>query len=189
MLLERSFPAEKASVARARHFVSDALASCATGIVDVAVLLTSEVVSNAVLHSNATPVVSVDLDGERIRVEVADASPALPVRKRYGLQATTGRGLLLLDTLARAWGADPTGSGKRVWFEVDLVAVEDEDDDEHEPQLVADEPDAFDDAALAALARSLGEEDAEGDGGPVARHRHRRARPARRTRCGVRARR
>ncbi len=51
-------------------------------------------------------------------MEVEDASDRLPTVRDYGLEAGTGRGMLLLGEIATRWGADPTAGGKIVWFEV-----------------------------------------------------------------------
>ncbi len=53
-----------------------------------------------------------------LRVGVSDSTPVAPVRKRYGKEAATGRGLLLIETMASAWGTEPNEGGKEVWFEL-----------------------------------------------------------------------
>ena len=87
--------------------------------VDTALLLVSEVVTNALLHGAAPRTLQVDVRPDTIRVEVADGSPVLPRVHGFASTATTGRGLRLLDSLASRWGADPDPrDGKVVWFEV-----------------------------------------------------------------------
>jgi hypothetical protein len=56
---------------------------------------------------------------DRVRVEVHDGSPELPIRRRYSNMSGTGRGLLLVERMADGWGADLTSRGKVVWFELD----------------------------------------------------------------------
>ncbi len=115
-----SLPAEPASAAAARRFVRDVLASWgAHEFEDPAVLLTSELVTNAVLHARSAPLLSLRLVDGRLRVGVSDGTPVAPVRKRYGQDAATGRGLLLVETMASAWGSEPSGAGKLVWFELE----------------------------------------------------------------------
>ncbi len=83
--------------------------------------LLTEVVTNAVLHAG-TPVRIVleqDVPSGRLRCEVSDDSPVLPRMRRHSTEATTGRGLQLLDSVAAAWGVEPLATGKTVWFEVD----------------------------------------------------------------------
>jgi hypothetical protein len=61
----------------------------------------------------------VETSANRVRVEVHDGNPQLPVRKHYSNLSGTGRGLLLVERMAANWGADRTATGKRVWFELD----------------------------------------------------------------------
>jgi hypothetical protein len=112
-------PAEPASAAVARRFVRDALDAWGAGeLEDAAVLLTSELVTNALLHARSAPELDVSLVDGRLRVGVSDSTPVAPVRKRYGSEAATGRGLMLIETMASAWGSDPCEGGKVVWFEL-----------------------------------------------------------------------
>ena len=119
----RSFPPTPASAGAARRFVDAALSEPEVMAVGyVATMLVSELVANAVLHT-ATPIeVVVAVDGVRVRVEVHDGSPRLPVRKYYSEMSGTGRGLTLVDSMSAAWGAEPTDNGKVVWFELDATA-------------------------------------------------------------------
>jgi len=117
-----SLPAEPASAAVARRFVRDALGEWeAEELIDTAVLLTSELVTNALLHARSAPDLTIRLVDGLLRVSVTDDTPVVPTRKRYGAEAATGRGLLLIETMARAWGSDPSTAGKVVWFELASV--------------------------------------------------------------------
>lgn len=84
-------------------------------------LLTSEVVTNAVTHGASGPsdelTVRVVADGY-VRVEVVDPGPPFDVDAAEPAPRPGGWGLFLVDTLATAWGIDPEGAGKRVWFEI-----------------------------------------------------------------------
>src|SRR3954447_17397598 len=103
----------------ARRFVRDTLSSWgAEEHVDTATLLISELVTNAVLHARSAPEVILVAEGAMLRVEVYDQSPILPARRHYGLQAGTGRGIVLVEEMASEWGAEATRSGKVVWFEL-----------------------------------------------------------------------
>jgi anti-sigma regulatory factor (Ser/Thr protein kinase) len=114
-----SLPSEPSSAGLARRFVRDVLAGWgADGYDDRAMLLTSELVTNAVLHAHSAPEVVVRLDGDLLWIGVFDGIPLAPVRKRYGPEAATGRGLLLLERMAAAWGSESSGAGKVVWFEL-----------------------------------------------------------------------
>ena len=86
---------------------------------DVVVLLTSELVTNAILYAGT----SIDLvavrRGQVFRVEVRDQDPRPPLRRITDADAASGRGLGLVENLASAWGVDHVpGDGKAVWFEV-----------------------------------------------------------------------
>lgn len=87
---------------------------------DVA-LLATEVATNAVLHAGTDAVVVLRYLGDRLRVEVVDASPVLPRRRIPSPEVPTGRGIGLVATLSSAWGVERTRGGKRVWFEVPVA--------------------------------------------------------------------
>ncbi|MFE5481366.1 SpoIIE family protein phosphatase [Streptomyces sp. NPDC056527] len=90
--------------------------------VDSAVLMVSEMVTNVLIHTDgdALIVAAVTCDGvgRRMRVEVSDASDELPHKRHPGEMASSGRGLVLMEMLAEAWGVDPRGEGKSIWFEL-----------------------------------------------------------------------
>lgn len=85
-------------------------------------LLTSEVVTNAVVHAECPCVLVVRIARGRVRVEVQDTSKALPVKRPLSPMATSGRGMTIVDQLAKNWGVDHLPGGKRVWFEVPFSA-------------------------------------------------------------------
>ncbi len=119
--LEQSLelPAQPASARRARRFVGDVLrTNGADGASEVCVLLTSELVTNAVLYGGSDIVLRVALDADVVRVSVHDQSPAPPVPRPSGRDDTSGRGLALVDLLSSTWGVAPNSHGKEVWFEV-----------------------------------------------------------------------
>lgn len=117
------FPAEPASASRARQFVDRALSDLSyEHLAEVATLLVSELVANAILHAGTTVQVVVQGGEERVRIEVHDGNVRLPTRKHYSKMSATGRGLVLVEKLSRAWGTELTPSGKMVWFELDHSA-------------------------------------------------------------------
>ncbi|MFD8716885.1 ATP-binding protein [Streptomyces sp. NPDC059629] len=84
-------------------------------------LLACEVITNAVLHSAGPCNVVVIRTAERLRVEVTDSDPKLPrTAVAAGPGDESGRGLLLVDALADAWGMQPDSESKTTWFEVKL---------------------------------------------------------------------
>jgi GAF domain-containing protein/anti-sigma regulatory factor (Ser/Thr protein kinase) len=102
----------------ARHWIAAHLRELPADVSSCAVLLTSELVTNAVLHA-ATPIcVTLHILPDRIRVDVADGSSSFPAIKDYGRDAATGRGLTLFNTLASDWGVQAVDGGKIVWFEL-----------------------------------------------------------------------
>lgn len=82
---------------------------------DAALVITSELATNAMLHAQTDFEVVVLATGIGIRIEVHDRSVRMPRRKRYSDQSGTGRGLLLVETLADDAGAEQTSEGKVVW--------------------------------------------------------------------------
>jgi anti-sigma regulatory factor (Ser/Thr protein kinase) len=90
-------------------------------------LITSELVGNAVRHSPAEtcpPVFRLDhRPGERLRIEVTDGSAERPVVREPDFEAESGRGMAMVDAVAKEWGCEPApdGAGKTVWACVDLT--------------------------------------------------------------------
>lgn len=109
---------EAASVSAARRFVAERLAALEVlDVVDTAVLLTSELVTNSVLHARTEIALSVErLDGERVQICVRDGSGYTPRRRRHAHDATTGRGIELLDKLAQSWEVSVDEGGKTIRF-------------------------------------------------------------------------
>jgi two-component sensor histidine kinase len=83
-----------------------------------AVLLLSELVTNAIRHAHGAVRVNVTLAKERLRAQVRDESPDPPQRREA--DESGGRGMQLLDGMAQRWGVrQHRGDGKTVWFELD----------------------------------------------------------------------
>ncbi len=104
----------------ARDFVTDFMDDrVATDVLEIVVLLTSEVVTNAVLHAQTKAQLTVRVLSDAVRIEVADGEARVPVRRRAAAHDTSGRGIHLVDVLSSRWGVEPSDRGKLVWFEVD----------------------------------------------------------------------
>ncbi|MBB4711642.1 ATP-binding protein [Streptomyces luteogriseus] len=91
---------------------------------DVAELLTSELVTNAIVHTDHDAVLTATVGPHGLRVEVRDFVARRPrLRVPVADDGTNGRGLLLVQSLADSWGVRPHGVGKAVWFELEAEAV------------------------------------------------------------------
>jgi anti-sigma regulatory factor (Ser/Thr protein kinase) len=87
--------------------------------VDVVELLTSEVITNAVVHARSPRSVELFVSDRQVRVAVEDGTTDPPEVHHVEPTALTGRGMTLVEELSAIWGSDPTpGGGKWVWFEV-----------------------------------------------------------------------
>jgi hypothetical protein len=126
-----NLPGSCTSPGFARHAVTGALGGLVSeDCLDVTVLLISELVTNAVMHADTAVDLQVWADESRVRVEVRDGSSLPPELRHCGLEATSGRGMRLLESLSTRWGVQPTAGGKCVWFElaVDQEPAFDHDD-------------------------------------------------------------
>jgi anti-sigma regulatory factor (Ser/Thr protein kinase) len=120
--VSRTFPGRRDQVAAARRFVWSVLLTCPSA--NDAVLLTSELAANAVLHtasgdSGSFGVAVRHTDGLAL-VEVTDGgSVTAPTVGANGELGVCGRGLLLVSMVASRWGHDGDSSARLVWFELD----------------------------------------------------------------------
>jgi hypothetical protein len=103
----------------ARDWLAQELAGWSDPLLDDAVLVVSELVTNAVLHAQTEVEVVAHVATSTARVEVIDGSPARPMPRHYSSDATTGRGLHLLHALTTRWGTEISAHAKSVWFEID----------------------------------------------------------------------
>jgi anti-sigma regulatory factor (Ser/Thr protein kinase) len=109
-------PASLLAPGLARAFSTEALAGCPPDMVDVALLLVSELVTNAVLHAMSAPTMRVDVDPAGVRFTVLDKSRTLAQLQTGSDQSAGGRGLQLVDALSASWGSSDTPTGKLTWF-------------------------------------------------------------------------
>ena len=120
---ELTLPAEPVRVGEARRHVAAVIRDWQVGVdAEIAVLLTSEVFTNAVVHA-AAPGDVIRLveawDGEQFRIEVHDSRSGEPMWGDLTLDSTTdesGRGLAMVELLAAKWGVEATGCGKQIYF-------------------------------------------------------------------------
>ena len=114
-----------ASVAIARTFVREALPDVSPELLDTVILLTSELVTNAILHARTPVIVAMVQDDDRLMVAVDDRVPA-----EQGLEPRSwsrdrpgGRGLALVADLSDQWGTRTHSGGKSVWFVLPLTSA------------------------------------------------------------------
>lgn len=114
---------------QARRHVASALQDVLTREdVESATLVVSELVTNAVLHAGTGCEVHLVLEGRVLRLRVLDGEPRQPVRRlAFSDELGTGRGLRMLEVLARRWGVEqtvpPEPAGKAVWCELTVHPV------------------------------------------------------------------
>ncbi|MFC5636331.1 ATP-binding protein [Streptomyces bullii] len=122
---------DPAEVGRARRWARSRLAGSGIQadepLAETLILLVSELVTNAVVHTGCPAVLRLSLpgaaaEGATVRLEVADRSDRAPVPRCVDGDATGGRGLALVDGLADRWGWSAEGAGKRIWCELDRYA-------------------------------------------------------------------
>ncbi|MFI5930453.1 SpoIIE family protein phosphatase [Micromonospora sp. NPDC051543] len=114
-------PAEPTAPSRVRHWMTGQLTEWRVpeSVIGAAVLCTSELTTNALLHAGTAARVEIDLSPERLLVSVADSGTRGTVtRARTDTLSSRGRGLGLIEELSDAWGTDPSVRGSTVWFEI-----------------------------------------------------------------------
>jgi anti-sigma regulatory factor (Ser/Thr protein kinase) len=113
---ELSLPPQASSSRQARRWVVGLVEEWGLEpLLEQVELLTSELVTNALLHAGTPMRVRVSRQGAGVRLEVHDGSSVVPSRRRYSRTATTGRGMGLLDSLADDWGWRTEAGGKVTW--------------------------------------------------------------------------
>ena len=137
LVASAAYQPEPTAAAAARRFVRDTLQAWAAtgaitdghGLVDDAVLLTSELVTNAVVHAGTEVYLTCRLADDAVEVVVRDGHPARLVPEAADdesgpAESTGGRGLLLPAALASAWGVVYGRSSKAVWFRIGLAGLD-----------------------------------------------------------------
>jgi anti-sigma regulatory factor (Ser/Thr protein kinase) len=109
------------SLANARDIVRATLRDQPVEIIEIATLLTNELVSNALEHGSGEPALDLELDGSQLRVRVRDDDPTVDLAPLALEPANErGRGLAIVSALATEWGVDRSWYGKVVWFSLNL---------------------------------------------------------------------
>ena len=117
---QAAFHGDGSGVGEARLFVRDALSEtdAPDEVVDCAVLLVSELATNVALHARTELRVTVRFEGDSLWAEVKDWNSRLPQTSLAPEDATTGRGLQLVECIASSWGIERDADGKTVWFQL-----------------------------------------------------------------------
>jgi PAS domain S-box-containing protein len=116
-----TLPSQSVSVGEARRFVAAGLTDHGLDeeVVESGVLLTSEVITNAVVHCSSSVRLRLTVsEGEGALVEAFDACTLVPMQRQADEDSVTGRGLAMVELLASAYGTASANSGKVVWFTV-----------------------------------------------------------------------
>ena len=124
----QAFEATVETPAAVRRFLRDTLQTWKLdGFGDVTELLTSELVTNVVLHVGEPMTVrAIREQPDVFRIEVTDLSPVAPQLRRAGPEDECGRGLAIVDALADDWGTRISEDGKTVWFTIDAASATEE---------------------------------------------------------------
>ncbi len=119
---EMTLPAAGHAPGYARQATREVLASRhVTQVEETAVLLVSELVTNAVRHAStggSMLVLRLEAAGTSLRIEVHDADPQWPRPVIPGGLDESGFGFVIVDALATKWGVSSTATGKAVWAEL-----------------------------------------------------------------------
>jgi anti-sigma regulatory factor (Ser/Thr protein kinase) len=119
--IDRSFAPDAASIRAARRFVLAAIGDAVPDLRDAISVMVSELAMNAVQYARTSFVVSIELSGDSLRVEVSDSGGGSPEAQPLPPASSPhGRGLFLVDRLADEWGVSPAADGpeRTVWFRV-----------------------------------------------------------------------
>jgi anti-sigma regulatory factor (Ser/Thr protein kinase) len=108
----------------ARAFVADRLQGWdLEALIEVATLVASEVVTNAVIHARSDAELSLERTATALRISVTDRGTGAPAPRELGPGTDGGRGLMIVEKLSTRWGAEPTGAGTRVWAELPIASA------------------------------------------------------------------
>jgi signal transduction histidine kinase len=121
---ERHFEGSVSSVAGARSFVTHSFSDAPPAVLEDALLIVSELAANAVAHARSAFTIRLAHAASSLRIEVRDHGGGVPTLRSPQPDETFGRGLSIVDKLARGWGFDPQpGGGKTVWVDIAFAAA------------------------------------------------------------------
>lgn len=119
---ELTLSPDVSSASAARRFVTATLEAWQLDhLVDDAILMASELVTNGLLHARTELRLRLSTGDGELLVEVRDASTVPVTIRNFSVESGTGRGLRLVGRMADAWGVEPGPDGKTVWFTLPLT--------------------------------------------------------------------
>jgi anti-sigma regulatory factor (Ser/Thr protein kinase) len=118
VIRRRALPSHPRAATLARSLVAADCLHQPQQAIEAALLLTSELVGNAVRHGSPQIALSVDCADERIHVEVEDQGETFPRQRTPHHMSEGGRGLMLVQAYSNNWGVRRLDKGKSVWFTV-----------------------------------------------------------------------
>jgi anti-sigma regulatory factor (Ser/Thr protein kinase) len=125
----REFPCDHATPGQARQFCADQLTAVLPDVLATedtiadAVLITSELTTNAVLAGCGQIELSLSVEGSGLHLAVHDDAPGIPVLRNPPPHDPHGRGLAITAHIAESWGHEPSPTGKRVWAQLPVRAT------------------------------------------------------------------
>ena len=119
LIVTLKLPPEPSSVSRARKLTRSTLTG--RDCVDLAELVVAEMVTNAIQHARSVCIFRLQTSPGRVRLEVEDGNPILPVASRSPPDAmrSSGRGLRVIQSVSDRHGASELPGGKVMWAEFD----------------------------------------------------------------------
>jgi anti-sigma regulatory factor (Ser/Thr protein kinase) len=119
-----TFDGDPRNVGHARRWIHDRLSppdvSCRADLVDDAVLVVSELMTNAIRAGSRSVTVAVSFLGRCVRVAVTDDAPGTPTPRAAAPSDRSGRGLPVVAGLSTEWGVIQHGATKQVWADLSL---------------------------------------------------------------------
>ena len=113
------FTTELTCIAKCRYLVREQMAGCSDPVKDVAALLASELVANAIIDGRAGGEFDLNLGGGALRLEVRYCDRRQPIERFHAIEFLLGEEII--ESLSDEWGVEQTRSGKKVWARIDSV--------------------------------------------------------------------
>jgi len=107
----------------ARDFVREQLGDLGENTLQTVLLVSTELVTNAVLHGRGPIDLSVEVNASSVLVRVFDYEPREPQLREPDVDRTDGRGIALVAMVSRRWGTSSHDGGKSVWAIIDRTAA------------------------------------------------------------------